>query len=63
MSWEPMSREHAQMVVDEFFASRGAVTVPFEQHVALREALLVLMGAEPEVIRRELEQKWDLPLA
>jgi hypothetical protein len=62
MAWEPMHREDAQGVFDAFFEHRDAVTLSFEQHVQLREAFLILMGADRDVIRRALEDEWGVPL-
>jgi hypothetical protein len=57
-----MSREDAQMVVDQFFARREGVNMPFEEYVRLREAFLVLTGTDGATIRRELEEAWGVLL-
>ena len=62
MRWAPISREDARIVVDQFFARREGVNMPFEEYVRLREAFLVLTGTDEGTIRRELEEVWGIPL-
>jgi hypothetical protein len=59
--WQPIEREEAQKVLDEFFA-RGrhgeTMILRFEERLQLREAFLVLLDTEPGIIRRDLEESW-----
>ena len=60
-----MSREQAKQIGEEFFARRQqnrSFTIPFEEYVRVREAWVVVAGAEPDEIRRELEEEWGVPL-